>query len=111
MHSVYKWIPCKSAYAVKIIITFNSLREESASIMRLPASPLPRLEEVPPRDARAAADRVGVAFRDDGCRKQENRAVTNMQIYLPINCHINNHNSFNTFILDTMYAYYTNYKT
>lgn len=41
--------------------------------MTLPASPLPLLEVLPPRDARAAADSAGVAHLEDGCRIRENQ--------------------------------------
>lgn len=57
------------AIQINNIITLNSLIEASASITMLPASPLPLLELLPPRDARAAAESAGVVHREDGWRK------------------------------------------
>lgn len=48
--------------------TLSSLRLVSASYA-LPVSALPRREEVPPSDARVAAERPGVAQREDGCKR------------------------------------------
>lgn len=62
------------------IITLNSLIEASASIMTLPASPLPLLEVLPPRDARAAAESAGVAHREDGCRIREHQTPINNEL-------------------------------
>ena len=51
--------------SVREHLTLSSLRLESGSTT-LPVSALPRREEVPPREARVAADRPGVVQRDDG---------------------------------------------
>lgn len=46
-------------------LTLSSLRLVSGSYM-LPVSVLPRRDEVPPSDANVAAERPGVAQREDG---------------------------------------------
>lgn len=47
-------------------LTLSSLRDASDSMTILAISPLPLLDEVPPREASVAAERPGVAHRDDG---------------------------------------------
>lgn len=51
-------------------LTLNSLKEASGSMTILDISPLPLLDEVPPRVASVAAERPGVAHREDGYNTQ-----------------------------------------
>lgn len=57
-------------------LTLISLRLVSVSYTTLPASALPRRDEVPPSDANVAAERPGVAQREDGCGGAQERHGT-----------------------------------